>query len=319
MAADRQLALIFPGQGCQHVGMGAALYERCPEARAVYQEADDVLGYDLSSLCFEGPEAQLNDTANAQPAIVTTSLALWAALRPRLNGMAAAVGYVAGHSLGEFSALAVAGALTTADAIRLVRRRGLAMRAAGKANPGGMVAIIGLDDDAVRQIAADACGNDGGCWVANYNSPGQVVIAGATPAIERAISLAKACGARRALLLAVSVACHTVYMSQAAEQLNSALESVPFARPWAPVVSNVTASALSEPAEIKAALLRQLTSPVRWVEGIQYLADRGVTGTIEIGPKPVVSGLVARTNEAMRLSGITDPDSLEAFASEVQP
>ncbi len=318
MSAERNIALVFPGQGCQHVGMGTALYARYPEARAVYQEADDAVGCALSRLCFEGPEAELNDTANTQPAIVATSLALWAALKPRLNGTADAVGFVAGHSLGEFSALAAAGALSTADAIRLVRCRGLAMRQAGERHPGGMAAIIGLDDDAVRQLAGEACGDDGDCWVANYNSPGQVVIAGAAPALERAMALARERRARRALPLAVSVACHTAYMHDAAEELNAALDDTSFRRPWAPVVSNVTASALSEPKEIKSALLQQLTSPVRWVEGVRYLAAEGVTAALEIGPRAVVSGLMARISDAIRTSGITDPDTLEAFVGEVE-
>lgn len=317
MPENVRIALVFPGQGCQFVGMGADLYDRYPEARAVYQEADDTVGYLLSKLCFEGSEAELNDTANTQPAIVATSLALWAALKPRLNGEIGSISFAAGHSLGEYTALAAAGALATADAIRLVRRRGLAMRQAGEEHPGGMAVIIGLDDDGVREIAALACDADGHCWVANYNSPGQVVIAGASPALERAMALAKERRAKRALPLAVSVACHTAYMQGAAVRFNDALEHTSFHRPWAPIVSNVTASALHEPRDIKEALLQQLTSPVRWVESVQYLADHGVTQAIEVGPKAVVSGLMRRISAALAINEVTGVEALQAFCAQV--
>jgi len=318
MTSEQRIALVFPGQGCQYVGMGADLYEHYPEARAVYEEADDAVGYLLSDLCFEGSQAELNDTANAQPAIVATSLALWAALRPRLNGTLEAIGFAAGHSLGEYSALAAAGALSTGDAVRLVRRRGLAMRAAGEEHPGGMAVIIGLDDAEAEEIAALSSGDDGRCWVANYNSPGQVVLSGALPALDRAMALAKERRAKRALPLAVTVACHTAYMRDAADLLGAALAETAFQPPWAPVVSNVTATALFEPEDIRAALLQQLTSPVRWVESVRYLESKGVTAAIEVGPKAVVSGLVSRITDAITVGQVTGVETLEAYAAETE-
>lgn len=315
MAERRHVALVFPGQGCQFVGMGAELCAQYPEAREVYEAADDAVGYLLSKLCFEGPEDELSDTANAQPAIVATSLALWAVLKPRLNGTNEDIVFAAGHSLGEYSALAAAGGLTPFETIRLVRRRGQAMRQAGIEHPGGMAAIVGLSDEQVRQVAAQASGEDGACWAANYNSPKQVVIAGAWPALERAMALAKACGAKLTTPLAVSVACHTAYMQSAAEAFGAVLCSAPLQHLEVPLVSNVTAAAVSEPDEIRAALLRQLTSPVRWVESVCYLQDQGVTQTIEVGPKAVVSGLVSRISKAIKTTEVTDPSAIAALAN----
>ena len=313
---NRDLALVFPGQGCQFVGMGADLCAAYPEARQVYEAADDVLGFSLSSLCFEGPEEELNDTANTQPAIYATTMALWELLSPRLEGARPRIATVAGHSLGEFSALAAAGALDFASGLRLVRRRGEAMRDAGATSPGGMAAIIGLSDEDVESLVAEARGDTQDVSVANYNSPGQVVIAGEQAALERALELAKARGAKRAIPLAVSVACHTHFMEAASARLGAALEATTFHRPWAPVVSNVTASASSEPQAIVAALLRQLTSPVRWVESIQAMAGEGVTTMIEVGPRAVVSGLIKRIDGSVKLLSVTDAPGIEAFGLE---
>ena len=313
---DTELAFVFPGQGCQFVGMGRDVCERFPEAREVYQRADEVLGFPLSAQCSDGPEEALNDTANTQPAIYATTLALWSALAPRLGSLRSRVAYVAGHSLGEFSALAVAGALTFEDGLRLVRRRGEAMRDAGDLAPGGMAAIIGLSDKAVADLVAEANDGEEAIWMANYNSLGQVVIAGKKHALQRAVDLAKERGAKRALPLAVSVACHTPLMKAASERLAAALEETTFHRPWTPVVSNATATALEDPDDIKAALLSQLSSPVRWVESVQLMIGKGVKRIIEVGPRAVVSGLIKRIDRSIARIDLTDAESIGAFSEE---
>ena len=316
MAEDIKIALVFPGQGCQFVGMGAELYEKYPEARSVYDRADEILGFALSRICFEGPTEELTDTANTQPAIYTTTMALWSVLSPKLDAHRSRIAFVAGHSLGEFSALAVAGALDIDEGLRLVRRRGEAMRDAGTKAPGGMAAIIGLSDEVVAEIVAEANGTGQGVWIANLNSPGQVVISGNTEVVARAIALAKARKARRAIPLAVSVASHTPLMASAVERLGSALEATTFHRPWVPVVSNAEAAPLSEPEAIKAALLRQLSSPVRWVESIQAMVAANVGTMLEVGPKAVVSGLVRRIHRPLSLHSVTDAASVGAFDAE---
>ncbi len=309
---DRSIALIFPGQGCQFVGMGADL-QAIPEARAAFEEADDLLGFYLSRLCFEGPEALLNDTANTQPAVYVTSIALWRALEARCLSLPSRVGFLAGHSLGEYTALTVAGALPFRQGVLLVAARAEAMRDAGASTPGGMMAILGLEKAQVAQLVADIGGERAGLWVANDNAPGQVVIAGAREALERAGELARERGAKRALPLAVSVPCHTPLMKAAAERLSEALERTTFQRPWAPVVSNVTASPLSDPAEIKAALIKQLSSPVRWVESVEKMASAGAAQMIEIGPKAVVSGLVKRICPEVVTQAVTTAAEIECF------
>ena len=317
---DGTIALVFPGQGCQSVGMGADVIAASPEARELYERADEILGFELSTLCFEGPTEELNDTANTQPAIYVTTMALWEALSPRLERLRPRIAFAAGHSLGEFSALAAAGAVGFGDGLRLVRRRGEAMRDAGVTAPGGMAAIIGLTDDVVEEIVAQVNGEEGvggpGVWMANFNSPGQVVISGESGALDRAIALARERKAKRALRLSVSVACHTPLMEGASQRLAVALEETPFKSPWVPVVSNAEAVPLSDPERIKAALLRQLSSPVRWVESIDHMVANGVTTTLEIGPKAVVSGLIRRIHRPTKLHSITDSDSIKAFDEE---
>jgi len=307
------LSLLFPGQGCQAVGMGASLHADYAEARALFEMADDTLGFALSRICFEGPAEVLNDTANTQPAIYASTMALWAVLGPRIEGIRHHVRFLAGHSLGEFSALAAAGALGVADGLRLVRRRGQAMRDAGETAPGGMAAIIGLDDEAVAAIVGQANGDDQGLWMANYNAPGQVVIAGHHDKIARAVELAVERKARKAVTLKVSVACHTPIMRQAGERLAEALHETPLQRPWAPVVSNAEARPLSDPDEIRSALLRQLYSPVRWTESVRLMAADGVDAVLEIGPKAVVSGLVKRIDRSLARYSVTDGESAEAL------
>jgi [acyl-carrier-protein] S-malonyltransferase len=306
VSEGHKFALLFPGQGCQFVSMGAELYRDHPEARALLQRADDILGFSITRLCLEGPEADLDDTANAQPAIYAVTMALWQVLAPRLAPLRPRIAAAAGHSLGEFSALTAAGALSFEDGLRLVRRRGLAMRDAGQAAPGGMAVILGLSDESVAQIVSEASANGQRVWIANFNALGQVVIAGAHEALARAMELAKAAGARRAMPLAVSVACHTPLMREAAQQLQVALEETTFKAPWVPVVSNVLAQPLADSQAIKAALLRQLTSPVRWVASVQAMAAAGVTTMVEIGPKPVVAALVQRIDRSLAVHTIAD-------------
>ncbi len=307
-------AVVFPGQGCQYVGMGADLCAAFPGARQRLQQADDILGFPLSRLCLEGPAEELDDTANTQPAIYATTMILWEALAERLNGGRATIAFAAGHSLGEYAALTAAGALDFEQGLRLVRERGLAMRDAGQSAPGGMAALIGLSDEAVGEIIAQAQSEGLDVWVANYNSPGQVVIAGSEDALARAMALAQERRAKRAIPLAVSVACHTPLMGAAAERLGAALAETEIRAPWAPVVSNATATPLAEPEEIRAALLRQLCSPVRWVESVQAMARAGVGTMVEVGPKSVVAGLIRRIDGEMNAVAITDPASLEGAA-----
>jgi len=312
--AQHNLALVFPGQGCQFVGMGADLAAAYPEAKALYERADEVLGLRLSELCFQGPEAELNDTANTQPAIYVSAMALWVALAPRLQQALPRVAFVAGHSLGEFVALAVAGAFAFEDGLKLVRCRGEAMRDAGRVSPGGMAAIIGLDDPALADVLAAAnAGGAPGVWVANDNSPGQVVIAGQQAALERAMGLAREAKAKRVLPLAVSVACHTPLMGAAAERLDAALRNTPFHKPWTPVVSNALAQPLDEPAAIQVALMKQLTSPVRWVESVRAMASSGARTMLEVGPKSVLAGLIKRIDAAVNTVAVSDSASLEAL------
>ncbi len=315
MTMSGKLAIVFPGQGCQFVGMSADLCAAYPQALELFQRADEALGFPLSGVCVEGPDEVLNDTANTQPAIYVASMALWALVEPALNGAASSAAFAAGHSLGEFSALIAAGAISFEDGVRLVRRRGEAMRDAGEAAPGGMAAIIGLDDDAVRAVVEEASaeGNGDGVWAANYNSPGQVIIAGAQATLERAMVLAKERGAKRALPLQVSVACHTPLMAAAGEQLSAALNAATWSAPWAPVVANAVAEPLAEPQVLQAALMRQLTSPVRWVESVQRMAQEGVTTILEIGPKSVLAGLIKRIDPTLTVHAVTDLASLQAL------
>jgi [acyl-carrier-protein] S-malonyltransferase len=310
-----EVAFVFPGQGSQYVGMGRDLYETFPEAKAVFDEADRILGFPLSRLCFEGPREELDDTFNTQPAIFAMSVACLEALRGRSSVVPL---FVAGHSLGEYSALVASGALDFADGLYLVRERGRVMKEAGELNPGAMAAIIGLDAGTVEEICQEAsiqCPASS-VQVANYNSPGQVVISGHKEALERALELAREQGARRVIPLAVSIASHSPLMRPAAQAFAPAVAQVDFHPPQVPVVANVTARPIATVAEIREELVRQLTSTVRWVESVQYLIAEGVTTFVEIGPKDVLTGLIRRIDESVQVLNVPDVASIQAFLEE---
>jgi [acyl-carrier-protein] S-malonyltransferase len=300
-------AWIFPGQGSQKVGMGRAWADRFPAARAVFDEASGALGFDLAALCWEGPESELQLTANTQPAILAVSIAIERVLRER--GLAPAA--VAGHSLGEYSAHVAAGTLSFADALRLVRRRGTLMQAAVPVGEGAMAAVIGLDAAGAAALAAAAAEGEV-CAVANYNSPEQTVLAGHRGAVERAVARAKEHGAKRALPLPVSAPFHCALMAPAREGLAPDLAAAAFADPAVPVVVNIDAAAVRDGAAARDALVRQIDGPVRWVESVRRLWDElGVRRFVEVGPGNVLSGLVRRIEPAAETIALSEPEALD--------
>lgn len=305
---NQKLALVFPGQGSQTVGMLADLYAEFPLVRDTFAEASAALGYDLWALVANGPEADLNETHRTQPALLTASVAVWR-LWQQQGGATPA--YLAGHSLGEYSALVCAGVLTLADAVKLVEKRGQYMQSAVPAGTGAMSAIIGLDDVLIAKACAEAAQGEVVSPV-NYNSPGQVVIAGHKAAVERANELCKAAGAKRALPLPVSVPSHCALMRPAAEQLATDLQALAFHVPVISVVNNVDVAVAADAAAIQDALVRQLFSPVRWTETIEYLAAQGVTEVIELGAGKVLSGLIKRINKELVTTSVNDVASLQA-------
>jgi len=303
-------AFVFPGQGSQYVGMGRGLYETYPEARALFDEADEILNFPLSALCFEGPKEELNDTINTQPALLTVSVALLRILELSQPNPAA----VAGHSMGEYTALVAAGALNFAAGLKLVRERGRVMKEAGEHNPGGMAAVLGLGAEALDEICQVASQETGGIvQLANYNSPGQIVISGHKETLGRALELAKERGAKRVIPLAVSIAAHSPLMRHAAEEFVSIVAEVDFHQPLVPVVANVTAAPIATVAEIREELVGQLTSTVRWVESIQYMIAQGVTTFVEIGPKNVLTGLMRRIDKSAQRVNVGDVAGVEAL------
>ncbi|HEX4154316.1 MAG TPA: ACP S-malonyltransferase [Acidobacteriaceae bacterium] len=351
-----QLALLFPGQGSQTVGMGRALYDSSPAARAVFDEADAALNFPLSKLIFEGPEEDLKLTENTQPAILTVSIAALRALSPELKSRNLSIAFAAGHSLGEYTAHVAAGTFTFADAVRTVRARGQFMQSAVPAGQGAMAAILGLPAERINDICArvsdeltqtppdnpanpseqaaaaiDALHDPANPALtpteaasrvsavvspANLNSPDQVVISGSKEAVERAAALCKEAGAKRTVMLPVSAPFHCKLMQPAQEQLASALEAISFADPLFPVAANVDARLLHRGPEVRDALIRQVTGPVRWVECIQLLQQSGATHFIEVGPGKVLSGLnrqILKTETARALitTNVEDPASLE--------
>lgn len=283
-------AWVFPGQGSQFVGMARDLYETYASARAVIDAADAVLGFSLSKLMFQGPEEELTDTLNAQPALLTHSIAALAALQQATAYELEPAVWCAGHSLGEFSALVAAGALDFADAVKLVRARGAAMKRAGELRPGAMAAILGLDDAKLEEICREA----GAVQVANYNAPGQIVLSGEKTALAHAVELAKQAGAKRAIVLAVSIAAHSELMRAAVQEFRAAVLNTPLNVPRIPIVSNVTAEPMREPETLRQEMLAQLTSAVQWVRGVEFMQAQGVAKFLEIGPKDVLTGLNKR-------------------------
>ena len=286
-------AYVFPGQGSQFVGMGSELARLRPIVKGIFQRADHALGFALSTLCFEGPEAELNDTLNTQPAIFAHSLATLAAVE--MSGEVEAPSFVAGHSLGELSALCAAGALTFEDGIRLARERGRLMKLAGERQPGSMAAVLGLDTAKLREVCAEASrAHPPGVVVANDNSPGQVVISGDKEAVAAAGVAAKAQGAKRVVPLAVSIAAHSPLMASITGEFTQVVAATPFSTARVPVVANTSVRPITHPDDIRAELCAQLTSPVRWTESVQWMRAQGVTAFVEIGPKDVLVNLIKR-------------------------
>lgn len=306
-----KLAIVFPGQGSQSVGMLADLYAEFDIVKQTFTEASDALGYDLWALVANGPEADLNETQRTQPALLTASVAVWR-LWQQQGGVQPA--YFAGHSLGEYSALVCAGVLSLSDAVKLVEKRGNYMQQAVPAGVGAMSAIIGLDDAAIAAACEQAAQGEVVSPV-NYNSPGQVVIAGHKAAVERAGELCKAAGAKRALPLPVSVPSHCALMQPAAEKLATDLAALNFNHAVIPVVNNVDVATTNDAAAIKDALVRQLYSPVRWTETIEWLAAQGVTDVLELGAGKVLSGLIKRINKELTTASVGDVASLQAALS----
>jgi len=299
-------AFVFPGQGSQAVGMGKALSDAFPEARAVFQAADDALGDHLFRLCCEGPESELVLTRNTQPAILTMSIAAHAVWTAR-GGKAA---FVAGHSLGEYSALVAAGALPLGDAVRAVRSRGTFMQEAVPAGTGAMAAVLGLDADVVARVCAEAAGSEV-VSPANYNSPEQTVIAGHATAVERAAAKLKEAGAKRVVPLSVSAPFHCALMEPVKPRLAEVLAGCKVSAPRIPVVTNVEATPNADAARVVPLLLAQVSAPVRWVESVRALAAVGVTRVVELGPGKVLGGLVKRISKDIEVLNVEDPASLE--------
>jgi len=309
-------AFTFPGQGSQAIGMGLELAKAYPKAKAVFAEVDEALHQDLSKLMWQGSEDELRLTQNAQPALMAVSMAVIKVLEDKGVSVANNAAYVAGHSLGEYSALCAAGTFSIGDAARLLRARGLAMQQAVPVGEGAMAAILGLELDVVVEIAKQAS-QGAVCEVANDNAPGQVVVSGSVAAIERAIVLAKANGAKRALLLPVSAPFHCSLMCGAAEKMEEALALVKMNNPIVPLVSNILAAPITDANEIRRRLVEQVTGKVRWSESVTWLTgEGGVTDLIEIGAGKVLSGLARRINRDAKAVAIGNPEQIEAFISK---
>ena len=303
------VAFVFPGQGSQYSGMGKDLAENFSVAKLVFEEANDVLGFDIATLCFSGSEEDLKLTANTQPAILTTSIAALRVLQQEVDLLPL---FTAGHSLGEYSALVASGALAFADAVKIVHQRGVYMQEAVPVGVGAMAAVMGIEGAELEQLCRDAAAGEV-VAPANYNSPGQVVIAGHATAVKRAIGLAKERGAKRALLLPVSAPFHTALMAPAAQRLKTVLEPITITPLTCPVVSNVEATPYQEESKVKTLLVEQVCAPVRWADSIRKMRDLGVARYVEIGPGRVLSGLIKRNDRTATLQNIGDVAGLGKF------
>ena len=300
------MAFVFPGQGSQSPGMGKDLAEKFPVARQVFEEADDALGFAISRLCFEGPAEDLQLTENTQPAILTVSIA---AFRAMMEAGISAPAFVAGHSLGEYSALVAADALSLSDAVRTVRARGRYMQEAVPVGTGAMAAVLGGDLDAIQRICEEASAGQV-CCIANFNSPGQAVIAGNTEAVDRAVEGLSGV-AKRVIKLKVSAPFHCALMKPAQDRLAADLERLNFGEPAMPVVTNVDARATTAPDELRDALVRQVSAPVRWVDSMQLLIEQSIATFVEVGPGKVLSGLMRQINRDAKTLNVEDAASLE--------
>ncbi len=308
-------AYIFPGQGSQTIGMGKALADAFIEARDVFAEVDDALNQNLSKMMFEGDIDELTLTTNAQPAIMASSMAVWRVLEKQCGAKITNAAYIAGHSLGEYSALCAANTFSLSDTAKLLRIRGDAMQQAAPAGQGGMAAIIGLETKKVEHACEEASGTGEICVLANYNAPGQIVISGHKAAVERACDFAKEAGAKRALPLNVSAPFHSPLMQPAADKMREALETVTMRDADVPIFANVTADAVKEASIIKTLLIEQVTGSVKWSDSILAMHDSGVTHTLEIGTGKILSGLVKRTAKDIVTDNIEGPADIEGFAA----
>ncbi|PJF39504.1 MAG: [acyl-carrier-protein] S-malonyltransferase [Chloroflexi bacterium] len=305
-------AFVFPGQGSQTVGMSQDIAEAYPVARELFEQADEILGFSLSNLCFNGPEDELNDTINTQPALFVSGMATLRALQNELPD--AKPVFVAGHSLGEFTALAAAGAISFEDGLKLVRERGRLMKEAGTRSPGAMAALLGLDADAVRSLVAQVSEATGKTLVlANDNCPGQIVISGDNAALDTGLEAAKEAGARRAVKLAVSIAAHSPLMESVASEFREALAAANFSTPDVPVYGNVNAAPLSDVAAIRQELDAQLTQSVRWTESVQAMIVAGAEQFIELGPGDVLTGLLRRIDRSKKGIPLNSVDAIHSL------
>jgi [acyl-carrier-protein] S-malonyltransferase len=302
----KKIAYVFPGQGSQTPGMGRDLYEKYESAKDVFEEADEVLGFSLSRLCFEGPEDELRQTINAQPALVTMSVACYrAALSISTNEVKTNPAFLSGHSLGEYTALTIAGVLDFPDTVYLARERGRLMQEAGQKTAGSMAAILGLDETAVGNICHET-----GAWLANINCPGQMVISGAKDNVEKAVSLARSRGSVRAMMLQVSGAFHTPLMQPAVDGMAKIVSSLPFKDTVIPIVANTSGLFVTSAEDIKAELLKQLCNAVQWQRSIEYMIMSGVTTFVEIGAGKVLTGLIKRINKNVKTLNVGEAGEL---------
>jgi [acyl-carrier-protein] S-malonyltransferase len=309
------MAFVFPGQGSQYVGMGKALFEASETARRVFRRADEVLGFAVTRLCFEGPEHELNDTINAQPAILTVSVACLNAMRERwqVMGQVIAPRYVAGHSLGEFTALVAADVIDFDTALVLVRERGRLMKENGKERPGGMLAVLGLDRPIVEAVVAEAAAF-GVITLANANSPGQLVLSGEAAALDKAAELARARGAARVVRLPISIASHSPLMARAASQFGEIVARLPLRQPRIPIVANITGQIVTSADDIRKELADHILKPVQWTSSVVEMVARGSAEFLEIGPGQVLSGLIRRISQDSQVVSLNDREVARVLA-----